>query len=199
MIFTDCIQNSDEWFELRKGKFTASTFKDLFYAKAPTKGYYDTIYQVVFERLTGESPESFQNGYMKRGQELEPEARKWYEYETFNLVDNGGFCQPENLKDWVGASPDGLISNDGLLEIKCPAYSTMIEYMLKKELPSIYYYQVHGQMYCTDRKWCDFVAYHPKLTPFITRIERNEQVIKEIETKLIESISFAQTIMNKLK
>jgi len=73
-------QNSEEWFALRRGKFTASTFKDLFMGK-DTQGYKDAIYKVAFERLTNQSPESFTNEYMQRGTELEPEARAWYEFE----------------------------------------------------------------------------------------------------------------------
>lgn len=194
-IFHDIIQNSDAWFELRKGRFTASTFKDLFLGKT-TKGYEKSIYRPVYERLTDESPESFSSEYMERGHELEPLAKDYYEMETFDTVENGGFF---TLGEWVGASPDGLIGSGGLIEIKCPAYNTMINYMLKKELPAIYKWQVYGQLYVTGRSWCDFMTFHPKLKPVIIRIERDETIIKELEMKLNESIEIAESILLKLK
>lgn len=195
MIFNDVDQNSPEWLELRKGKFTASTFKDLF-MKETTQGYQDAIYKVAFERLTNESPESFSNEWMQRGHELESEARRWYELETFNKVHNGGFFE---YNSWIGASPDGLIGDDGLIEIKCPKYSTMMDYLIKKELPKAYYYQVHGQLLVTDRQWCDFVAYHPSLPKLILRIERDKEVDKEIFEKLFKAIKEVEQIINKLK
>jgi putative phage-type endonuclease len=193
--FHNILQNTDAWFELRKGLFTASTFKDLFLGKT-TKGYEKAIYKPVYERLTDESPESFSSEYMERGHELEPLAKDTYEMGTFNIIDNGGFF---TLGEWIGASPDGLIGSDGLIEIKCPAYNTMINYMLIKELPAIYKWQVHGQLYVTGRAWCDFMAFHPKLKPIIIRIDRDETIIKELEIKLNESIKVAEDILFKLK
>jgi len=187
-------QNTDEWMQLRQGKFTASTFRDLFASKT-TKAYQNAIYRVVFERLTGEQPESFSNEYMRRGHELEPLARERYEAETFESVEDGGFF----CSDWVGASPDGLVGKDGLIEIKCPAYSTMIDYMIKQKLPSIYKWQVHGQMYCTGRKWVDFMSYHPKLKPVIIRIDRDESIISELESKLSESVKEVERIIKLIK
>lgn len=188
-------QNSEEWLALRRGKFTASTFKDLFMGKE-TQGYKDAIYKVAFERLTGTSPENFTNEYMQRGTELEPEARAWYEFERNIDVVSGGFFE---YNSWIGASPDGLIGEDGLLEIKCPKYSTMMDYLIKKELPKTYYYQVHGQLLVTDRKWCDFLAYHPSLPKFVLRVERDKKIDDEILDKLFEAIKKAETIINKLK
>jgi hypothetical protein len=90
-------QGTDEWLALRRGKFTASTFYDLF-LKPETKTYQDAINRVVFERLTGESPESFQNEWMKRGNELEPQAIEAYELQTFSKVERVGFCE---FSEWV--------------------------------------------------------------------------------------------------
>jgi putative phage-type endonuclease len=195
MIFYDIEKNTDEWLKLRQGKFTASTFKDLF-MKETTQGYQDAIYKVAFERLTKESPENFSNDWMQRGTELEPEAREWYELETYNKVHNGGFFE---YNDWIGASPDGLIGDSGLIEIKCPKFSTMMDYLIKKELPKNYYYQVHGQLFVTDREWCDFIAYHPSLPKFVLRINRDKEVDKEILEKLFKAIKEVEQIINKLK
>lgn len=188
-------QNSDEWFALRRGKFTASTFKDLFMGEN-TQGYKDAIYKVAFERLTNTSPESFTNEYMQRGTELEPEAMAWYEFEKNVEVIKAGFFE---YNDWIGASPDGLVGDSGLIEIKCPKFSTMMDYLIKKELPKTYFHQVHGQLLVTDRQWCDFLAYHPSLPKFVLRVERDKKIDDEILDKLFEAIKKAETIINKLK
>ena len=188
-------QNTDEWLQLRQGKFTASTFSDLF-AKPTTAAYQKAIYKVAYEILTGESPESYSNDYMQRGHELEPLAKKAYEMETFNVVEDAGFFE---YNEFIGASPDGLVGEEGLVEIKCPAFNTMISYLIDPKLPSQYKHQVHGQLLVTGRKWCDFMCYHPKLKPVIIRIERDERFIKEIETKLNESIIEVHNILNLIK
>jgi len=194
-VFHDINQNTDEWLELRRGKFTASTFKDLFMG-AKTAGYEKAIYQPVFEKLTNESPESFSSSYMQRGHELEPLAVEHYEMETFTETKPGGFW---SMGEWLGASPDRLIDDDGLLEIKSPAFNTQINYLLKGTLPKIYHWQVHGQLYITNRQYCDFIAYHPKLKPLIIRIDRDEKIIDELELKLTESIKKAKDIFNRIK
>lgn len=194
MIHHNVIQNSDDWFKIRSGKFTASSFGDLFAAKS-TLTYEKAIFKVAYERIVGETPESFSNEWTDRGHELEPLARDAYEVETFNLVEDAGFFE---LNDWVGCSPDGLISQDGMIEIKCPAYNTFIRYINSGKLPSTYFYQVHGQMYVTGRQWVDFVAYHPPFKPFILRVERDEKVCHEIEAALTEAIDKAKKIIEKL-
>jgi len=194
MKFFDIEQNSEEWMDLRRGKFTCSTFGNLFMAKN-TAGYRNTIYQVIFERLTGETPESFSGNWMERGHEFEADAKETYELLTFNKVSNGGFVE---LTEWVGGSPDGFI-NPGLVEIKCPKYSTMIDYLVSRKLPKIYEKQVQGQLYVTGAEWCDFMCYHPKLKPLIIRIERDETMITEIKSKLEESIEKAKSIIKQLK
>lgn len=188
-------QNSDEWFALRRGKFTASTFKDLFMGEN-TQGYKDAIYKVAFERLTNTSPESFTNEYMQRGNELEPEARAWYEFEKNVEVIKAGFFE---YNDWIGASPDGLVGDSGLIEIKCPKFSTMMDYLIKKELPKTYFHQVHGQLLVTDRQWCDFIAYHPSLPKFVLRVEREKKIDDEILDKLFRAIKEVEQIITKLK
>lgn len=188
-------QNSDEWFALRRGKFTASTFKDLFMGEN-TQGYKDAIYKVAFERLTNTSPESFTNEYMQRGNELEPEARAWYEFEKNVEVIKAGFFE---FNDWIGASPDGLVGDSGLIEIKCPKFSTMMDYLIKKELPKTYFHQVHGQLLVTDRQWCDFIAYHPSLPKLVLRVEREKKIDDEILDKLFRAIKEVEQIITKLK
>jgi hypothetical protein len=187
-------QNTPEWDALRLGKFTASSFKDLFAAKT-TATYNNLIKRVAFERLTGESPENFTNDYMQRGHELEPFARIAYEEYTFTAVTNGGFFE---LDEWTGCSPDGVTGN-GIIEIKCPSYATMIDYLCDPKLPSIYVQQVQGQLWITGALWCDFVAYHPKLPFICIRIERDEKMIKAIADKVAEAVKEAKEIIEKVK
>ena len=193
--FYDVEQNSEEWMQLRLGKFTASSFKQLFAAKS-TLDYRKCINQVVYEILTGEQPESFSNQYMDRGHELEPIAREIYSMKTFNDIDNGGFFE---LNKYVGCSPDGLIGENGLIEIKCPSFNTMIEYLENKTLPNEYKYQVHGQLFVTGRKYCDFMAFHPKLKPFILRIERDETICTQIDLALKEAIKTVEFKVKNLR
>ena len=195
MKFYDVQQNTESWMNLRKKKFTASTFKDLF-SKPTTVAYEKAIYKPVFERLTGESPESFQNEWMERGHELEDSARMEYELKTFNKVSNGGFVE---VNEWVGCSPDGFVGEDGLIEIKCPAFNTHMNYLRKGKLPSQYKWQVHGQIWATERKWCDFVSYYPGLPIFILRVERDEALIKELEEIIDSSIKEAKKVLTEIK
>ncbi len=200
MIYHSIEQNTPEWMELRRGKFTSSTFSDLF-AKPSTLTYQKAIYKVVYERMTGEqAEEGYKNSYMERGHAMEVLAKNWYEQEKFCLVDNGGFCEPEDeLLGWIGDSPDGLVEQDGTVEIKSKIFNTMIDCLLNKKIPTTHYWQIHGHIYIADRAWCDYVIYHPKLTPFIIRVNRDEKVIAELKEKLKESIEYAQSIIEKLK
>jgi predicted phage-related endonuclease len=189
-------QGTDNWLNLRSGKFTASSIKNLF-AKETTAAYQNEIYRVVFERLTGKRVESeYQSAYMKRGQELEPHARTRYELITFNKVDNGGFFE---MTEWAGASPDGLIGEDGILEVKSPAFGTMIKYLIEKKLPNEYYYQVHSQLLITGRQWCDFVAFHPDLETLVIRVNADKAVMAEINKKIKESILKVKETLKLLK
>lgn len=195
MKFHNVTQGTDEWFNLRKGKFTASNFKDLF-AKETTATYEKAIYKVVYERLTNEKVESeFQSYYMKRGTELEAEALKRYSLITFNKVNNGGFVE---LNDFIGASPDGLIGETGLVQVKCPAFNTMINYLLKKQLPTEYHWQVYGEMFVTGREWCDFFAYHPALECVVIRVFKDLEIEKELSHRLEKSINLVKDILTKL-
>lgn len=188
-------QGTDQWLQLRLGKFTASTFKNLF-MKPTTATYKKEIYRVAFERLAGKTPEeTYVNDAMLRGKEMEEEARSWYEVENNVLVREVGFVE---MNEWVGVSPDGLVE-DGLLEIKCPLYNTQIDHLLSGKLPSEYKWQVQGQLWVTKREWCDFVSYHPDLDKLTVRVKRDEEAIENLETRINESIEKVKEIINKLK
>jgi len=187
-------QGTEEWHKIRLGKFTASNFSTLFMKKT-TKGYQNLINQIVYERLTNEIPESFSNGWMERGLELEPAAIENYELETFNKVHPVGFVE---LNPWIGASPDGLIGTDGQVQIKCPKYSTLIEYLLNDKIPNEYYIQMQGELMVTERKWNDFYVYHPNLKPLLIRVHPDLEMFQAINKELIEAISEVQKRIERL-
>ena len=194
--YYDIEQGSDEWHLLRCGRFTASGISNLFMGKS-TAGYNNYINSVVYGRLFNETSEdSFSNEWTIRGLELEPEAINHYELETFNKINRVGFVE---LNSWVGCSPDGLLGEDGLIQIKCPKYSTQIDYHLKGQIPKNYYYQIQGEIYITGREWNIFYSYHPKLKPFVKKVKRDDKLISEIETKLNESIQIVKDRIELIK
>lgn len=189
-------QNTEEWLLLRKGRFTASSIKTLLYGKT-TKVYQDEIKRLAFEIATGERvDDSFYNYWMERGKELEQAAVNAYQMESFNVVTEPGFW---TVGDYLGASPDGLIDEDGLVEVKCPKWNTMIVYLLDDKVPTIYVPQIQMQLYCTGRQWCDFVAYHPSLRLFVKRMERDEDMIAKILGEVDLAVAEAESMAVKLK
>lgn len=164
-------QGSEAWHQLRLGRFTGTRIKNLMSAKT-TVGYKDAIIDVATEIISGEIEDSYTNDIMQRGIDLEPQARKHYE-EIFECkVDEVGFCEieDETYSEWSGVSPDGLIGEVGMLEIKCPKAKTLFGYIKAGKLPAVYKWQVQSQLFITGREWCDFMAYYPGLKPFIIRV-----------------------------
>ena len=165
-------QRSDEWYTARLGKVTASRVSDVM---AKTKsGYAATrtnyMMQLLCERLTGKREEAYINAAMQRGTELEPDARARYESELGLMVEEVGLCDHATITGF-GASPDGLVGNDGLLEIKCPNTSTHIEFLRTGKPDGKYQLQMLAQMACTGRAWCDFVSYDDRL-PYALQYKR---------------------------
>ena len=185
MKFYDIDQNSEEWDSLRCGKFTASTFSDLFMDNK-TKGYQNAIIKVAYERVTGESEESFSNKWMQRGHEKEPFARENYELFTFNQLENGGFYEYD---DYTGASPDAKIQGQNAgCEFKCPSFQMYNEYLETNKIPKGYFWQIHGQLLCTGWDYIDYMPYSsPKLKQILIRVDKDlaiqEQNIRVVFTK----------------
>ena len=189
-------QRTDEWHAVRCGKITASRMNAVMNtlkngdSGAERRKY---IGELVCERLTGEPTPHFQNAAMQHGTELEPLARQAYELETGNLVDEVGFYEHPSIPN-AGASPDGLIGDDGLIEIKCPESYTHIETLRTGEIKQDYIYQMQWQMECTGRKWCDFVSFDnrlpEKLQIFIKRVYRDDELIEKMK-KQVEAVNSA--------
>lgn len=189
-------QGSLEWFEARLGIPSASMFAKI----VTTKGAWSTqadsyINQLVAERLTGEREEIYQSHHMIRGIELEPEARDLYCLMNDTEVQEVGFCLHDTLN--AGCSPDGLVGEDGGLEIKCPAPATHVEYLRGGELPSRYKQQVMGCLWITQRSWWDFVSYHPSMKPLIVRVERDEEYIAALEESVTKAVNMIEDNVNK--
>jgi putative phage-type endonuclease len=145
--------------------------------------------QLVAERLTGCVAPSFTNAAMIHGTETEPEARRAYEFFVDRDVQQVGFI-PHPSIPMCGASPDGLVGNDGLLELKCPQTATHIDTLLTGTIPDKYLKQMQFQMACTDREWCDFASYDNRLPErmrlFVKRVDRDSEAIAEIEAAIVE-------------
>ena len=183
-------QGSDAWFEARIGKVTASRVADVL---AKTKTGYSAsrdnyMAQLVCERLTGQKGENFTNAAMQHGTDTEPLARAAYESLKDVLVDEVGFV-PHSSIIMAGASPDGLVGDDGLLEIKCPNTATHIETLLSQTVPGKYNTQMQFQMACTERSWCDFVSFDNRLPAelqmFVKRVPRDNMYIRLMEEEIV--------------
>lgn len=201
----DIDQNSEEWDALRLGKFTASSFGDLF-AKKETDTYKKAIIKVAYERITGECEESYSNKWMQRGHEKEPFAVENYEMLTFNFVEPAGFYE---FNEFVGASPDRkIIGLNGGCEFKCPSFQVYNEYLElnkspeDKYIPKKYYWQIIGQLLCTGWDFIDYMPYSsPKLKQICIRVERkdHEASIKELEEKLNYCIEEVKILIERIK
>jgi putative phage-type endonuclease len=184
------IQGSPEWFAARCGKLTASSIAD---AIAKTKTGWgasraNVMARLIAERLTGAPGESYQNKEMQWGSETEPLARDAYEFYADVDVEQVGFIVHPTIAE-SGASPDGLVGADGLIEIKCPNTATHIDTLLGESIPGKYTLQMQWQMACTGRKWCDFVSFDPRMPGrmrlFAKRVARDDVLIASL-TKDVE-------------
>ena len=196
------IQGSQEWLAERAGKVTASMISNVL-MKPETAGYRDYQAQLVAEILTGKPQGSdYTNAHMAFGSEMEPLARSAYEAETGFSVDEVGFCQHPTIER-AGASPDGLVGKDGLVEIKCPKVATHLAYLIADVVPAAYKNQMIWQMACTGRDWCDFVSFRPDLPEnlqlFIVRFKRDPARIIELETAVIDFLAGVRHMILKLK
>lgn len=197
MKFYDIDQNSEEWQALRLGKFTASMASDLF-MKKDTKGYQNAIIKVAYERVTGECEDSYSNKWMQRGHEKEVFAAENYENLTFTELENGGFYE---YSDYVGASPDRKIKGqNGGCEFKCPSFQVYNEYLKYKKIPTAYFLQIHFQMLCTGWDFVDYMPYSsPKLKQLLTRVERDEKVLTQLEDQLDICINEVNELVERIK
>ena len=177
MIIHDVEQGSPEWLKLRLGIPTASEFHKIITPGGKASKQADAYAnKLVAEFMAGEPVEAFETPWMVRGRELEADAVSFYELHKGIETKKVGFC----VNNGCGASPDRLIGEDGLLEVKCPAPSTHVEYLINQKLDEDYWPQIQGQIFVTGRDWADILSYHPKLPPVIIRVERDVDFINNL-------------------
>lgn len=196
-------QQSAEWFAARIGKVTASRVADVV---ARTKTGYGAsranyLAELVAERLSGARVEGFTNAAMQWGNDQEPEARLAYEFRTDATVEQVGLIDHPTIA-MSGASPDGLVGVDGLVEIKCPSTATHIETLLTGVIPLKYETQMLWQMACTGRAWCDFASFDPRMPEamrlFVKRLDRNDAHIAELEEEVRTFLFELDTTVKRL-
>ena len=198
-------QRTDEWFADRTGKVTASMISAVM-AKlrdgkpgADRKNY---MADLVAERLTGVPKQGFTNAAMQHGIDTEPQARAMYELEHGVTVVETGFV-PHPKLEMTGASPDGLVGEDGLIEIKCPNTATHIETLRGAKIDRKYLLQMHWQMICTERQWCDFASFDPRLPIemqlHVQRVELNAELAEEITAEVTQFLTELNTTVADLE
>lgn len=200
-------QGTEEWHACRLGKVTASRIADVM---ARTKTGYGAsrgnyMADLLVERLNGLPTDGFTNAAMQWGTDQEPHARDAYSFITLQDVDQVGFIDHPTIA-MTGASPDGLVGPDGLVEIKCPNTKTHLEFLETDIIPDKYIKQMHWQMICTGRIWCDFVSYDPRINVpemriKVQRVEKGDrltgEIVSEVEAFLSELAGREAAIRSK--
>lgn len=198
-------QRSEEWFSARLGRVTASKINDVMATlknggEAAGRKNYRT--QLVVERLTGLPTETYCNGAMQWGTDQEPFARQAYEFvEGVDVVEVGFIHHPDIPMS--GASPDGMVGDDGMLEIKCPNTATHLDWLLAGSVPSEHVKQMQWQMECAGRSWCDFVSYDPRLPVdlqlFKVRCHRDEALAATIRAAVVKFLEEVEEMTAALR
>lgn len=178
-IFNEIKQGTDQWKEIRSGIPTASMFKAII-AKGEGKTRKAYLNRLAAEIITGESIESFTSQAMQRGTQMEDEARSFYCFLKDVETTQVGFIKNGRK----GASPDSLIGIDGLLEIKTQRGDLLVETILKDEFPPEHMAQVQGQLWVSEREWCDLIVYWPNMPPFIKRAYRDKFYIDNLSQEV---------------
>lgn len=197
------IQGSPEWHAARLGKATASRIADIVRRTKSGESASRQRYlgELVAERLTGRASDSYKSADMEWGSQTEAEAREVYGLYIGAAIETVGFI-PHPKIDMSGASPDGLVGNDGLVEIKCPATHTHVVTLLNGKIADDYLIQMQWQMACTGRSWCDFVSYDPRMPDemrlFVSRVIRDDRLISELEQSVVQFLDDVSETVRRL-
>lgn len=203
-VITTCEQGSPEWLSLRLGKVTASRIKEVLAngrGNAPSKMAESYLMELVAEILTGESKPFFENDAMRWGTEKEEEARAVYSIKNSRFdIEEVAFIEHN---EFIGVSPDGLVGDDGLIEIKCPNTTTQLKRALSDNYSKDYKAQIQMQLWVSERAWCDFVSFDPRLSGkagyLEQRVYRDDEFIYDMKTKTYEFVGKMKELINKLK
>ena len=200
------LQQNAQWFKDRTGCLTASRMAKILPGArgAYLKSRADLMDDIIAERLTGDMADSFTTPAMQWGIDTEPKARDEYSIQTCERVELVGFIRHPTI-EWLGASPDGLVDSDGLLEIKCPSTTTHLRYIANGVVPPEYKPQIITQLIVTGRKWCDFVSYDPRLNDdyerlrfFCVRYEPTAEERSAIESEAVKFLNETQERIDEL-
>lgn len=196
-------QGTSEWLAERLGKATASRIGDIM-AKTksrPSASRQNYAAELIAERLTGNGGDFYINAAMQRGTDLEPDARDAYAFESGHTVEQVGFI-PHPTIAMSGASPDGLVGDVGLVEIKCPSTAKHIDTLTGGSIDGKYHNQMQWQMACTGRAWCDFVSYDPRLPVEMQlatrRVHRDDEMIAEMEREVVAFLAEVSAMVETL-
>lgn len=198
------LQSDPQWATARLGRVTASRIGDIIAKTKTGWGASRANYaaQLVAERLTGQPGDTYVNGPMQWGLDTEPQARAAYEFFTDANVGPAAFILHPKI-EMAGASPDGFVGDDGLVEFKCPNTATHIDTLLACQVPNKYVPQVQWQMACAGRQWCDFVSFDPRLPErmrmFVQRVERDEDMITALERHVEEFLAEVDDTVKRLQ
>lgn len=195
MKIHNCEQKTEEWYECRRGKLTASVAHTI---KTAGKGLETLCLEKATEILTGIVSDGYINEAMQHGNDYEAEARSIYELETGNKVVQVGFCEDN---EYVGVSPDGFVGDDGLIEIKCPQDKTYTQYLIDMKIKPEYYAQMQMQMLITKRIWCDYVVYnsHFEKPIIIQRVFPDKEYMEKLAEGLGYGIRRIQEIVKQVQ
>jgi len=185
MRIIECVQYSKEWWDAKRGIPSSSGFSNIITSTGkPSKSAMGYAQELAAERISGFTELSYQSKAMEEGSRREEESRLVYEMKREVEVRQVGFCLSDCGR--YGCSPDGLVGDDGLLELKNRTGKVTIEHILGNKLPTSAIQQVQGQLFVTGRRWCDYVSYYPGLPMLIVRVERDEKFLAVLED-LLES------------
>ena len=185
MKHLNIVQYSEEWFTARLGIPTASEFNNIFTPKTLeiSKSADKYLYRLLAEWRLNEPVEKDVVAWaVQRGRDMEPEAVQYYELIRGVATQEAGFIVTDNYR--LGCSPDRLVGEEGLLEIKAPLASTHLAYLDEGILPMEYRLQVYGQLYVSERKFCEFLSYYPGLPSFLIRVEPDPEIMQKLHTGL---------------
>lgn len=198
------LQRTPEWYAARLGKVGASRIADVM---ARTKTGFSAsrtnyMAELVCERLTGVPTDGYVNGAMQWGIDTEPAAKAAYTFIADMTIEDVGFVEHPSIQ-MAGASPDGFVGLDGLIECKCPNSATHIETLLEGVIDKKYLLQMQFQMACTGRAWCDFVSFDPRLPAemqlWVKRVNRDDTLIKEIESEVCDFLASVEAKVEALQ
>jgi len=204
-IHTDIHQRSEEWHEIRLGRVGGSESNVLSVKGKSESGLgaaaFTLLYEKAFEIIQKEPvKENIVTFAMQRGMDLEPEAIHEYELNKMVKVDQVGYILNSDYK-YAGYSPDGLVGENGLIEIKCPGNSEFMRQIITKEIPKPYLCQMQWGMFLSGRNWCDYVVYNPDYTKsplYIDRVDRNDKIIETLKANYLAFENELDSILERI-